>query len=86
MKFELKMRLLLVMNVNCEIYIYKHIYIDLNDCYLKCLSYINDVKTNATVIGYECYLRNTYKYMYIDLNYWYSKYLSNKCMCACVEL
>ena len=48
------------MNVNCEIYIYiyiyKHIYIDLNDCYLKCLSYINDMKTNATVIGYECYL------------------------------
>ena len=56
MKFELKMRLLLVMNVNCEIYIYKHIYIDLNDCYLKCLSYINDMKTNAIVIGYECYL------------------------------
>ena len=27
------MRLLLVMNVNCEIYIYKHIYIDLNDRY-----------------------------------------------------
>ena len=50
MKFELKMRLLLVMNVNCEIYIY----IDLNDCYLKCLSYINEMKTNATVIGYEC--------------------------------
>ena len=80
------------MNVNCEIYIYiyiyiyKHIYIDLNDCYLKFLSYINDMKTNANVIGYECYLRNTYKYMYIDLNYWYSKYLSNKCMCACIEL
>ena len=46
------------MNVNCEIYIYiyKHIYIDLNDFYLKCLSYINDMKTNAIVIGYECYL------------------------------
>ena len=52
------MRLSSVMNVNCEIYIYiyKHIYIyiDLNDCYSKCLSYINDMKTNATVIGYEC--------------------------------
>ena len=50
------------MNVNCEIYIYIYIYIniyiyiDLNDCYLKCLSYINDMKTNATVISYECYL------------------------------
>ena len=42
------------MNVNCEIYIY--IYIDLSDCYLKCLSYINDMKINATVIDYECYL------------------------------
>ena len=28
------------MNANCEIYIYKHIYIDLNDCYSNCLSYI----------------------------------------------
>ena len=46
------------MNVNCEIYIYiyKPIYIDLNDYYLKYLSYINDMKTNATVIRYECYL------------------------------
>ena len=40
MKFELKMRLLLVMNVNCEIYISKHIYIDLNDCYSNGFSYI----------------------------------------------
>ena len=40
MKFELKMRLLLVMNVNCEIYIYKDIYIDLNDGYSNCFSYI----------------------------------------------
>ena len=53
MKFELKMRLLLVMNVNCEIYICINIYIYID---LKCLSYINDMKTNATVIGYECYL------------------------------
>ena len=56
------------MIVHCEIYIYIYIYIyiniyiyiDLNDCYLKCLSYINDMKTNATVVGYECYLRNIY--------------------------
>ena len=36
------------MNANCEIYIYiyiyKYVYIDLNDCYLKCLSYLNDMK------------------------------------------
>ena len=44
------------MNVNCEIYIYIYIYIDLNDCYLKWLSYINDMKTNATMIGYKFYL------------------------------
>ena len=53
------------MNVNCEIYIYNHIYIDLNDCYLKCLSYINDMKTNVTMIGYECKLCNIYISIYI---------------------
>ena len=54
------------MNANCEIYIYKHIYIDLNDCYLKCLLYINDRKTKC-----DCdrllmlIVKYIYKYIYI---------------------
>ena len=29
------------------VYIYIYIYIDLNYCYSKCLSYINDMKTEC---------------------------------------
>ena len=40
------------MSAICEIYvkymcIYIYIYIDLNYCYSKCLSYINDMKTEC---------------------------------------
>ena len=30
-----------------HVYIYIYIYIDLNYCYSKCLSYINDMKTEC---------------------------------------
>ena len=66
-------------------YIYKHIYIDLNDCYLKCFSYINDMKTKCDC-DWLCMLivKYIYKHIYIDLNDCYSKCLSHVCMCACI--